>query len=78
MLWMLQRVVFGTKTSDENAKLADLNLREAALILPLIFLMIFMGVYPSVFLNRSRDAVEAARQRIASPLVMSPATVAKK
>ena len=67
MLWMLQRVVFGTKTSEENAKLPDLNLREALLILPLIFLMFFMGVYPQPFLNRSRESVEAARQRVASP-----------
>src|SRR5690242_8359973 len=60
MLWMLQRVVFGTKTSEANAKLTDLNLREAALVLPLIFLMVFMGVYPSLFLSRSHDSVEAA------------------
>ena len=42
MLWMLQRVVFGTTTSEVNAKLPDLNWREAALILPLLFLMFFM------------------------------------
>ena len=77
MLWMLQRVVFGTRTSEENAKLHDLNLREALLILPLIFLMFFMGVYPQPFFNRSRDSVEAARQRVASPQEASP-TVARK
>jgi len=77
MLWMLQRVVFGTRTSEENAKLHDLNLREALLILPLIFLMFFMGVYPQPFLNRSRESVEAARQRIASPQEPAP-TVAHK
>src|SRR5688500_9900505 len=77
MLWMLQRVVFGTKTSEENAKLHDLNLREALLILPLIFLMFFMGVYPQPFLNRSRESVEAARQRVASPQEPAP-TVAHK
>ena len=76
MLWMLQRVVFGTKTSEANAKLHDLNLREALLILPLIFLMFFMGVYPQPFLNRSRESVEAARQRVASPLE-TPAVVQK-
>src|SRR3989441_4280146 len=78
MLWMLQRVVFGTKTSEINAKLSDLNWREAALILPLLFLMFFMGVYPSPFLNRSRDSIEAARQRIASPQAAASAAVARK
>jgi len=77
MLWMLQRVVFGTRTSEQNAKLRDLNLREALLILPLIFLMFFMGVYPQPFLNRSRDSIEAARQRIAGPQDNAP-TVAQK
>ena len=78
MLWMLQRVVFGTRTSEENAKLHDLNLREALLILPLIFLMFFMGVYPQPFLNRSRESVEAARLRIVSPQATAPAELAQK
>src|SRR5256712_5537899 len=77
MLWMLQRVLFGQKTSEANAKLSDLSWREAALILPLLFLMFFMGVYPSPFLNRSRDSIDAARQRIASPKAAASATVAK-
>jgi len=77
MLWMLQRVVFGTKTSEVNATLSDLNWREAALLLPLLFLMFFMGVYPSPFLNRSRDAIEATRERIASPQ-STPAEMAHK
>ncbi len=78
MLWMLQRVVFGTTTSEVNAKLSDLSWREAALILPLLFLMFFMGVYPAPFLNRSRDSLEAARQRIAMPNATAPPEVARK
>jgi NADH-quinone oxidoreductase subunit M len=77
MLWMLQRVVFGTTTSEVNARLSDLNWREAALVLPLLFLMFFMGVYPSPFLNRSRDAIEAARERIAGPQT-APSEMARK
>jgi NADH-quinone oxidoreductase subunit M len=67
MLWMLQRVLFGTKTSEANARLADLNPREIALVVPLLALMLFMGVYPSPFLRRSQASIEAARQRISSP-----------
>ena len=67
MLWMLQRVVFGTRTSEVNAKLPDLNAREVALLLPLVALMFFMGVYPGPFLNRSRASVEAARAVLANP-----------
>src|SRR5713101_3693605 len=67
MLWMLQRVVFGTTISEANARLPDLDLREVGLLLPLMALMLFMGVYPQPFLSRSRASIEAARQRIAAP-----------
>jgi NADH-quinone oxidoreductase subunit M len=76
MLWMLQRVVFGARTSDENAKLSDLNAREFGLLVPLLILMFLMGVYPGPFLNRSREAVEAMRQRVASPGAVQPPVVA--
>jgi len=64
MLWMLQRVVFGKITNPENAELRDLNAREIGLILPLLFLMLFMGVYPRVFLDRSKLSVETIRARV--------------
>lgn len=67
MLWMLQRVVFGKVTNEENAKLRDLNGREIALLIPLMILMLFMGVAPRPFLDRSRASVEAVRARVAAP-----------
>src|SRR5678815_3477957 len=65
MLWMLQRVVFGKVTNPENAKLRDLNARELGLLIPLLLLMLFMGVYPRVFLDRSQASVEQVRMRLA-------------
>ena len=65
MLWMLQRVVFGKVTNPENAKLHDLNARELGLLVPLLALMLFMGVYPRVFLDRSQASVEEVRVRLA-------------
>jgi NADH-quinone oxidoreductase subunit M len=64
LLWMLQRVVFGEVTNSENAKLKDLNSREVGLLIPLLVLMLFMGVYPRVFLDRSKASVEAVRKRL--------------
>ena len=46
MLWMLQRVVFGTTTSDANARLRDLNAREIALVLPLLGADVVYGSLP--------------------------------
>jgi len=78
MLWMLQRVVFGTKTSEANAALPDLKAREVALVLPLMALMLFMGVYPGPFLNRSRASIEAARRFVINPRAGSALDVAAK
>jgi len=66
MLWMLQRVVFGPITNPENAGLSDLNKRELGLLVPLLVLMLFMGVYPRVFLDRSKPSVEVIRARVSS------------
>jgi NADH-quinone oxidoreductase subunit M len=67
MLWMLQRVVFGQVKNPENAKLKDLNAREVGLLIPLLFLMLFMGVYPRVFLDRSKASVLAIGERLGGP-----------
>jgi NADH-quinone oxidoreductase subunit M len=64
MLWMLQRVVFGSVTNPENGKLQDLNSRELGLLVPLMLLMLFMGVYPRVFLDRSQPSVVEIRKRL--------------
>ncbi len=64
LLWMVQRVFFGKITSAKNKGLKDLSWREIGLIAPLVFLMVFMGVYPKPFLNTSKDSVLAIRDRI--------------
>jgi NADH-quinone oxidoreductase subunit M len=66
MLWMLQRVLFGPVTNPENAGLLDLNKREIGLLVPLLLLMLFMGVYPRVFLDRSKPSVETIRARVST------------
>ena len=49
ILWMVQRVMFGEVTNPKNANLPDLNAREWATLLPLVFLSLFMGVFSSLF-----------------------------
>ncbi|MCV4697821.1 hypothetical protein OFB92_32420, partial [Escherichia coli] len=46
LLWMIQRVFFGKITNEKNRTLSDLSIREIGLMVPLIILMVFMGVYP--------------------------------
>ena len=49
ILWMVQRVMYGEVTNEKNAALPDLNTREWATLLPLVFLSLFMGVFSSLF-----------------------------
>jgi NADH-quinone oxidoreductase subunit M len=50
MLWLYQRVFYGEATEDLRAHLPDLNLREWAVVVPLIAMMVWMGVYSQTFL----------------------------
>jgi NADH-quinone oxidoreductase subunit M len=62
---MVQRVFFGKLTNPKNKRLQDLTWRELGLIAPLLFLMVYMGVYPKPFLDRSRESVVAIQERVA-------------
>ena len=47
MLWLYQRVAFGTVTNPHNEHLADMNLREIVAALPLVVLVFWIGLYPN-------------------------------
>jgi NADH-quinone oxidoreductase subunit M len=64
LLWLVQRVFFGKITNAKNKVLSDLSWREIGLITPLVLLMVFMGVYPRPFLDRSREAIVAIQQQL--------------
>lgn len=64
LLWMIQRVFFGKLTNEKNKKLLDLSWREIGLMVPLLFLMVFMGVYPRPFLDAARDSVNTIQKRV--------------
>lgn len=58
VLLMLQRVLFGPITHEENRNLADLNIREMFVLVPIAFMAIFMGLRPLPFLDAIEPAVE--------------------
>ena len=70
MLWMFRRVIFGPLNNPENQKLQDLNCREWVILAPIIFLILFMGVYPQPFLSRMQPAVDVNLKRIFTMPVM--------
>ncbi|MGZ8443890.1 MAG: NADH-quinone oxidoreductase subunit M [Candidatus Binatia bacterium] len=74
MLWMFRRVIFGPLNNPENQKLQDLNCREWVILAPIIFLILYMGVYPQPFLSRMQPAVEVNLKRIFTMPVIPVAT----
>jgi NADH-quinone oxidoreductase subunit M len=56
MLRMFQKAMFGTKSNLVEG-FTDLTLRERAVILPLVIMVFWIGIYPNTFLKISEPAV---------------------
>ena len=65
MLWMYQRVVFGTVGNEKNRHLPDMNAREVAYMLPLLLFVFWIGLYPHTFLRKMEASVSAVVIRVA-------------
>jgi NADH-quinone oxidoreductase subunit M len=92
MLWTYERVWFGPITKAANETMADLTGREIAVMVPVIALMLFMGLFPRPLISRIEPSVtamlaranfgqahlEPERQpnRIASPILTREAVIA--
>jgi NADH-quinone oxidoreductase subunit M len=73
MLWMFQRVMFGELDNPKNQVLEDLNLREIAIMVPLIVLIFVMGVYPNPFIEKMTPSV----QKLIAKARIEPVATAK-
>ncbi|MFQ5848155.1 MAG: NADH-quinone oxidoreductase subunit M [Candidatus Methylomirabilales bacterium] len=58
MLGMLRRVLFGPVILRENASLSDLTWNERAVLIPILILIVWIGVYPTPFLHRIEASVD--------------------
>ena len=57
-LWLYRKIIFGELTKDSLKGILDMNRREIAIFLPLILITLWMGVYPSSFLDPMAPAVD--------------------
>jgi len=58
LLWLVQRVFFGPITNEENRFIPDIAWNEVAAMVPLIILMVWIGVYPNMFLRKMTPSVQ--------------------
>src|SRR6201993_4924286 len=64
LLWLYQRTMFGPVTHEVNKTLPDMNLREYAVLLPLVALAFWIGIYPKPFFNYINNPVEKIVQQV--------------
>src|SRR5436189_77577 len=64
LLPALQRVIFNPLDKSVNEKLADLSLREIALLVPLLACIVWIGVYPKPILERMEPSAQQLIQSV--------------
>jgi NADH-quinone oxidoreductase subunit M len=77
LLWAIQRILFNSLDRPENARITDLNLRELAVMAPLVAAIVWLGLYPTPVLRRteaaSRRFVQMVEARAAGRVAVLPA-----
>jgi len=58
LLPALQKIIYNPLTKPENQKLLDLSPRELIVLIPLLAVIVWIGVYPRPFLSRMEPAAQ--------------------
>jgi NADH-quinone oxidoreductase subunit M len=64
LLWAYERVFTGVPDKPENQVLQDMNGREIALMAPIVVLILVLGLYPQILLEKTAASTEAVLDRI--------------
>jgi len=67
LLWLYQRVFFGTVTNPKNEKLQDLTPREVLTFVPLLIMAFWIGLYPKPFFQILEQPVNQIVQNVRNP-----------
>jgi NADH-quinone oxidoreductase subunit M len=59
LLWAYERVFTGVPEKEENKVLSDLSIREISLLAPLAILVLVIGLYPNLLLDKITPSTEA-------------------
>ena len=64
LLWAYERVFTGVPEKEENRALTDLSVREISLLAPLAVLVVVLGLYPNILLDKIAPSTEAVLDHI--------------
>ncbi len=67
LLWMYQRVVFGEVKNPKMNELTDMNKRELLVLIPIFIFIVWIGIYPSTFLNVSKQSSKKIIEQVITP-----------
>ena len=71
MLWLTKRVIFGNTTNNEIKNLKDVNILEITMLLPLAFLVIFLGFYPGPLMDTMSASINNLISNYQTDLVLN-------
>ena len=78
MLWLYRRVIFGKLEKEDLKKMLDLSGRESLIFLPLIFVVLWMGIYPQPFFDIIHGSVANLIDNYQAAVGVKPATALLK
>ena len=76
MLYLYRRIIFGQLTKEHLLKITDLSKREIMIFAPLGVLVLWMGIYPSSFLDIMHVSVNNLIDRVETAQALSQALIA--
>lgn len=64
LLWLYQRLMLGPIEKSENKTVSDLNKKEILSILPILLFIVWIGVHPNTFLQKSENSIKKVIENV--------------
>ena len=64
LLWWYQKIIFGEVKNPKMNNLTDMNKREMFILASIFVFVIWIGIYPSTFLNISAKSTQNVIQQV--------------